>query len=65
MLDSWENRPKRSHYGLPEDKFIFANFNQLYKLDPLTFKVWMDILKDVPNSVIWLLEYPADAHSNL
>ncbi len=25
----------------------------------------MDILKDVPNSVIWLLEYPADALSNL
>lgn len=65
VLDSWEKRPKRFHYGLPEDKFIFANFNQLYKLDPLTFKVWMDILKDVPNSVIWLLEYPADALSNL
>lgn len=52
-------------YGLPEDKFIFANFNQLYKLDPLTFKVWMDILKAVPNSVLWILEYPADAKSNL
>lgn len=52
-------------YGLPEDKFIFANFNQLYKLDPLTFKVWMDILKAVPDSVLWILEYPADARDNL
>ena len=52
-------------FNIHKPKFIFANFNQLYKLDPLTFKVWMDILKDVPNSVIWLLEYPADALSNL
>ena len=52
-------------YGLPEDKFIFANFNQLYKLDPVTFTVWMNILKKVPNSVLWLLEYPLDAKDNL
>lgn len=58
-------RPKRSDFGLPEDKFIFANFNQLYKLDPLTFKVWMDILKAVPDSILWILEYPADALPNL
>lgn len=52
-------------YGLPEDKFIFANFNQLYKLDPATFTVWMNILKRVPNSILWLLEYPIDAKENL
>lgn len=65
VFDSWHERPKRADYGLPEDKFIFANFNQMYKIDPLTFKVWMDILKQVPNSVLWLLEYPADALENL
>jgi protein O-GlcNAc transferase len=52
-------------YGLPEDKFIFANFNQLYKLDPVTYTIWMNILKKVPNSVLWLLEYPLDAKDNL
>lgn len=26
-LAPWEQRPQRSHYGLPKDKFIFANFN--------------------------------------
>jgi protein O-GlcNAc transferase len=58
-------RSKRATYGLPEDKFIFANFNQLYKLDPATYTVWMNILKRVPNSVLWLLEYPIDAKENL
>ena len=50
---------------MPEDKFIFANFNQLYKLDPSTFSRWMNILNRVPDSVLWLLEYPADAKENL
>ena len=65
VFDSVERRPKRSDYGLPEDKFIFANFNQFYKLDPMTFEVWMDILKAVPDSVLWILEYPIDAKQNL
>lgn len=60
-----EVRPQRRDYGLPEDKFIFANFNQMYKLDRLTYIVWMDILKAVPNSILWILEYPADAKENL
>ena len=64
-LEPWDRRPQRKDYGLPEDKFIFANFNQLYKCDPMTFKVWMHILKQVPNSILWVLEYPADALPNL
>ena len=33
-------RLKRSDYGLPEDKFLFACFNQLYKMDPEIFTTW-------------------------
>ena len=61
VFDKVEDRPTRKSYGLPEDKFIFANFNQLYKIDPSTFTRWMNILKRVPDSILWLLEYPADA----
>lgn len=31
----------------------------------MTYTVWMNILKRVPNSVLWLLEYPVDAKENL
>ena len=31
----------------------------------MTYTVWMNILKRVPNSVLWLLEYPPDAKENL
>ena len=45
VFDDINCRPQRTDYGLPADKFIFGCFNQMYKIDPLTFKVWMDILK--------------------
>ncbi|CAN6487254.1 unnamed protein product [Victoria cruziana] len=50
---------KRSEYGLPEDKFIFACFNQLYKIDPDIFNTWCNILRRVPSSALWLLRFPA------
>lgn len=57
--------PKRSDYGLPEDKFIFGCFNQLYKIDPDIFDTWCNILKRVPNSALWLLRFPAAGESRL
>ncbi|RYR38800.1 hypothetical protein Ahy_A09g043986 isoform B [Arachis hypogaea] len=56
---------KRSDYGLPEDKFIFACFNQLYKMDPEIFTTWCNILKRVPNSALWLLRFPAAGEMRL
>ncbi|KAL9162279.1 hypothetical protein ABFS82_07G079400 [Erythranthe guttata] len=56
---------RRSDYGLPEDKFIFACFNQLYKMDPEIFTTWCNILKRVPNSVLWLLKFPAAGEMRL
>lgn len=38
------------------DIFVFTNFNKQEKLEPLVFSVWMQILSQVPNSVLWLLE---------
>ncbi len=31
---------------------------QLYKYDPETFTTWCNILRRVPNSVLWLLRFP-------
>ncbi|XP_010926674.1 probable UDP-N-acetylglucosamine--peptide N-acetylglucosaminyltransferase SEC [Elaeis guineensis] len=56
---------KRADYGLPEDKFIFACFNQLYKMDPDIFNTWCNILKRVPNSALWLLRFPAAGEMRL
>lgn len=58
-------RHKRSDYGLPENKFLFACFNQLYKMDPEIFDTWCNILKRVPDSALWLLRFPAPGEKRL
>ncbi|KAJ2083971.1 hypothetical protein H4R24_000414 [Coemansia sp. RSA 988] len=50
---------------LSDDVFIFANFNQLYKIDPTLFRLWLRILERVPNSIIWLLRFPAAGEEHL
>ncbi|RKP04629.1 glycosyl transferase family 41-domain-containing protein, partial [Thamnocephalis sphaerospora] len=45
--------------GLRDDVVIFANFNQLYKIDPSIFRVWLRILANVPHAILWLLRFPA------
>lgn len=44
-------------YGLPveEDAIIFANFNKIDKLDPESFSVWMQLLREIPRSFLWLM----------
>ncbi|XP_075229585.1 O-linked N-acetylglucosamine (GlcNAc) transferase sxc isoform X2 [Lycorma delicatula] len=55
----------RQQYGLPDDAVVYCNFNQLYKIDPHTLQMWVQILKSVPNAVLWLLRFPAVGESNL
>jgi predicted O-linked N-acetylglucosamine transferase (SPINDLY family) len=48
--------PTRAECGLPAQAFVFCNFNHIYKLTPAMFAVWMNILRQTPGSVLWLLE---------
>ncbi|KAF9144257.1 hypothetical protein BG015_000172, partial [Linnemannia schmuckeri] len=60
----WQMR-KELFPGLAENTVIFANFNQLYKIDPQIFKVWLQILAKVPNAILWLLRFPAAGEPHL
>ena len=42
--------------GLPESAFVYCCFNNLYKITPAIFDLWMRILAQVEGSVLWLLE---------
>jgi predicted O-linked N-acetylglucosamine transferase (SPINDLY family) len=44
----------RLAYGLPESGVVFCCFNNPFKLSPEIFTVWLDLLRDVPGSVLWL-----------
>lgn len=55
----------RRELGLPEDAFVYCCFNNSYKILPATFALWMRILRQVPQSVLWLLEDNPDVRVNL
>jgi len=44
----------RSQAGLPEDSFVFCALNGNWKISPPVFRLWMELLQDVPGSVLWL-----------
>ncbi len=44
----------RAAHGLPESGFVFACFNHNYKITPDVFAVWMNLLRAVPGSMLWL-----------
>jgi predicted O-linked N-acetylglucosamine transferase (SPINDLY family) len=57
--------PDRSACGLPQDGFVFCNFNTAYKHNPRMFALWMRLLSRVEGSVLWLLDGNAAAPDNL
>ena len=48
--------PARTSQKLPDTGFIFCCFNNHAKITRPVFEIWMRLLKDVPGSVLWLLD---------
>jgi predicted O-linked N-acetylglucosamine transferase (SPINDLY family) len=57
--------PSRNSQGLPDDGFIFACFNNAYKIQPEIFRLWMNLLQSVEGSVLWLTTPSSKAIKNL
>lgn len=55
----------KAELGLPEDGFVFACFNNTYKITPANFDLWARILGRVDNSVLWILAEDLAAKENL
>jgi predicted O-linked N-acetylglucosamine transferase (SPINDLY family) len=51
--------------ALADNAVILGNFNQLYKIDPSIFRVYLRILASVPNAILWLLRFPDLGEKNL
>lgn len=48
--------PPRQALGLPEGGFVFCAFSHPRKISPDVFAVWMRLLRQLPGSVLWLVE---------
>ena len=57
--------PSRAELGLPQDAFVFCCFNDTAKITREVFALWMNLLRQRPDSVLWLLGSRADAVRNL
>jgi protein O-GlcNAc transferase len=55
----------REMFGLPEDSFVFCSFNQSYKIDPVIFSSWLEIIKRTEKSVLWLMPKDSSARQNI
>jgi protein O-GlcNAc transferase len=57
--------PSREEAGLPVSGIVFCSFNSAYKNNPTTFDVWMDLLKAVDKSVLWLMSSSTVFEANI
>lgn len=55
----------RTELGLPETGFVFCSFNNNFKITPDLFDVWMNLIKRVDGSVLWLFQDNPTAAENL
>ena len=48
----------RQQYGLPDDAIVYCNFNQLYKIDPPTLQMWVNVrtLLLFSSLIDWLID---------
>lgn len=57
--------PTRAELGLPENSFVFCCFNSSFKIGPDIFAVWMRLLREISDSILWLLKSSPGAAANL
>jgi predicted O-linked N-acetylglucosamine transferase (SPINDLY family) len=62
-----ENLPvvTRADVGLPEDAFVMGAFGNVYKITPEMFAVWMKLIKEIPDSLLWLIDDNPTTTENL
>jgi len=60
-----DKRFSREELGLPRTGFVFCCFNASYKIVPEIFDCWMRILRQVEDSVLFLLADNVTAQRNL
>lgn len=57
--------PNRAECGLPENALVLCSFNQTFKITPQVFDIWMKVVGENSDSVLWLLECNRWAKANL
>eukprot|EP00741_Cyanophora_paradoxa_P013336 tig00020684_g12879.t1 len=58
ILQNYEIKASsREQQNLPDDAIVFNVFNQLHKVTPGIFNIWTNILRLVPNGMLWMYHH--------
>jgi protein O-GlcNAc transferase len=57
--------PTREAAGLSAEGVVFCAFTNAYKINPPVFDIWMRLLREVPQSVLWLRAVGPEVRDNL
>lgn len=68
--DAWTEPPhdcasRREELGLPAGATVFGCFNTHYKITPAVFDLWVQILRAVEGSVLWLRDGASALRENM
>ena len=55
----------RADAGLPREGFVFCCFNSSYKISRAAFDIWMELLRQVDGSLLWLTSGSGRMEANL
>jgi predicted O-linked N-acetylglucosamine transferase (SPINDLY family) len=50
---------------LSDEAFVMAAFGNVYKITPEMFATWMDLLKEIPKAVLWIVDDNPTTTANL
>jgi predicted O-linked N-acetylglucosamine transferase (SPINDLY family) len=64
-IDQLDRPTARQAQGLPTTAIVFCSFNNNTKIDFPTYQAWLNILKAVPESVLWILVDTSEGIKNL
>lgn len=57
--------PSRASLGLPEEALVLLSANAVYKITPQVFDAWMEILRRLPQALLWQLSGGEQADAQL
>ncbi|MFG5410636.1 hypothetical protein ABXN37_24135 [Piscinibacter sakaiensis] len=55
----------RAEWGAPADKLLLCVFHQSYKISEEVFDTWCELLRRLPDAVLWLLRWNVNVEARL
>ena len=62
---NFNTETKRDDFNLPNKQLILGCLNQSFKLDPIFFNIWTNILERFDNTCLWILYHSKDMKENI